>query len=399
VFLEKMIKRNAQFVQVVVHLQQKGEIPANSYVLDMDSVEENAGLISEEGKRLGLEVLPMTKQIGRNPIAFQSLAKKGLESYVAVDMGCAWPINAAGYHIGHIGHLVQIPQAETDAAASFKPAYWTVFNMEKAKAASMANERIGRTQNLLARIHAPGDIFYKGHEGGFNAAEIVTVANQLDELPNISFAGITTFPALLYNHESREVEATPNLGTLIKASEALRAAGRDEIVINAPGTTSTAVMATLASAGSTQVEPGHGITGSTPLHAVRDLPETPAVLYVSEVSHFHQGKAFCFGGGLYIDPVFPDYEVKCLVGKDPGTIIDRAMPVEFPPANAIDYYGMLSPEQGKTVEVGDTVLFGFRIQAFVTRAFVVPLSGVSNGEPVVGGVFTADGRKTNWPKY
>jgi predicted amino acid racemase len=398
-FLRKMIKRNPQFIKTVVQLHQNGEIPANSYVLDLDTVEKNAGIISAEGKRLGLKVFPMTKQIGRNPVAFHALAKEGLESYVAVDMGCAWSINAAGYKIGHIGHLVQIPSAETDAAASFKPDYWTVFNMEKAQAASDASGKIGREQKLLARIHAPGDIFYMGHEGGFEAKDITAVADMLDTLPNALFAGITTFPALLYNPDSREVEPTPNLGTLEKAAAILQAAGREDIEINAPGTTSKVVMPMLASAGSTQVEPGHGLTGSTPLHAVRDLPESPAVLYVTEVSHFYQGKAFCFGGGLYIDPVFPDYVVKCLVGKDPDTVTDRPMPVEFPPANAIDYYGLITPDPRYTVEVGDTVVFGFRIQAFVTRAFVVPLNGVSSGKPVIGGVYTPDGRKTNWPDW
>ena len=73
----------------------------------------------------------------------------------------------------------------------------------------------------------------------------------------------------------------------------------------------------LAEAGATQVEPGHGLTGTTPLHAVEDLPELPAVVYVSEVSHLHGGEAYCFGGGLYIDPVFPDYPVKAIVSREP----------------------------------------------------------------------------------
>ena len=38
------------------------------------------------------------------------------------------------------------------------------------------------------------------------------------------------------------------------------------------------------------------MSGTTPLHAVRDLPERPAVCYVSEVSHLHAGRAYCFGG-------------------------------------------------------------------------------------------------------
>lgn len=398
-FLKKLINRNPEFVKTVVQLQQEGKIPANSYVLDVDTIEANAEVLAAEGKRLGLKVYPMTKQIGRNPVVLKALARKGLDAYVAVDMGCALPIHASGCHVGHLGHLVQIPRAETDVAASFKPYYWTVFNMEKAQAAAEANGRINRTQDLLARIYAPGDTYYMGHEGGFKAEDVVKVADDLDSLPHARFAGITTFPALLFDVAAGEVKTTHNLGTLEKAAKVLADAGRKDIEINAPGTTSTAVMKMLADAGATQVEPGHGLTGTTPFHVVHDLAELPAVLYVTEVSHFYQDKAYCFGGGLYIDPVFPDYDIQGLVGKDPSTILQRPMPVKFPPANAIDYYGIISPGKQSHVEVGDSVVFGFRIQAFVTRAFVTPVSGISRGKPFVEGVFTPDGRKTEWPSW
>jgi len=84
---------------------------------------------------------------------------------------------------------------------------------------------------------------------------------------------------------------------------------------------------------------------------------------------------------------------------NPATIMDQQQPVDFPPVNAIDYYGMIENSDEIPMAVGDTVIFGFRIQAFLTRAFVVPLSGVSTQRPVVHGVFTPDGRKTNWPDW
>ena len=31
----------------------------------------------------------------------------------------------------------------------------------------------------------------------------------------------------------------------------------------------------LSDSGATQVEPGHGLTGTSPLHAVQELPEQP----------------------------------------------------------------------------------------------------------------------------
>jgi predicted amino acid racemase len=398
-FLKQLLKRNPEFVKASIQLHQAGKIPANSYVLDLDTMGKNAAVIAAEGKRLGLKVFPMTKQFGRNAKAMDVFARCGLNAYVAVDMGCAYPVQAAGYQIGHLGHLVQIPVAETQVAAGFKPLYWTVYNEEKAMAASWASGMVGNRQALLARLFAPGDIFYMGHEGGFRAENVVKVAETFDRLEHAYFAGITTFPALLYNGEKQTIDPTPNLKTLEIAARALRDSGRKNIEINAPGTTSTVVMETLASAGATQVEPGHGLTGTTPLHAVRDLPELPAALYLSEVSHIHNGSPFCFGGGMYIDPVFPDYEVKALAGKDPEEALKRSIAVKIPPPNAIDYYGIMQPAGNERLEVGDTVIFGFRIQAFVTRAYVVPVSGISTGKPVVEGVYTSEGRKTNWPLW
>ncbi len=167
--------------------------------------------------------------------------------------------------------------------------------------------------------------------------------------------------------------------------------------VNAPGTTSSATFATLAAAGATQVEPGHGLTGTTPLHATTDdLPELPAAAYVTEVSHSYGGRAYCFGGGMYIDPVFPPYQVQALVA--PGGDLDAAFlaDAELPPPSMIDYYGMLTPPGGRQIRPGDTVVFGFRIQAFVTRAYIVPIEGVQSGNPRCLGVWAADGRPAFW---
>jgi hypothetical protein len=43
--------------------------------------------------------------------------------------------------------------------------------------------------------------------------------------------------------------------------------------------------------------------------------------------------------------------------------------------------------------VGDTVVYGFRQQAFFRRPFVVPVAGVRSGTPDVRGIWTADGRE------
>jgi predicted amino acid racemase len=396
-FLDVIRRRNPKLVVQAIALHQAGAIPANSYVIDLDSVEANARVIREAADRRGLKVFAMTKQMGRSPAFCAAVKGAGIGEAVAVDMADARACSDAGLGIGHIGHLVQIPKAEVDVAASFGPRYWTVFNFDKAAEAAAASARQGRRQELLARIQNAGDQFYRGHEGGFDAADVAEVAGHLDALEGARFAGITTFPALLYDPETRKIAPTPNLKTLEMAAESLTASGRKDIEINAPGTTSSVVLDALADAGATQVEPGHGLTGTTPLHAVEDLPEVPAVVYLSEVSHHHGGEAYCFGGGLYIDPVFPDYEVKAIVSREPTVAASAQRRVEIPPPAAIDYYGMIDTASGTgPVHIGDSVVFGFRPQAFVTRAYVVGLSGVASDRVEVG-ISDATGHAVAWP--
>ena len=43
----------------------------------------------------------------------------------------------------------------------------------------------------------------------------------------------------------------------------------------------------------------------------------PPCCYLTEVSHLSGGKAYCFGGGFYIDPIFPEYDVKAIVSDEP----------------------------------------------------------------------------------
>jgi predicted amino acid racemase len=273
-----------------------------------------------------------------------------------------------------------------------------VFNAEKAAEAAAASVRLRREQPFFARIRGENDQFYRGHEGGFSASEIVAVAAALDKIPGGRFAGITTFPALLFDAENRTFKPTPNLETLRRASETLARFGYKNIEINAPGTTSSVTLKALAEAGATQVEPGHGLTGTTPLHVSDDLPEAPAVVYLTEVSHLSGGEAFCFGGGLYIDPVFPSYQLRAIVAREPRTGEAALRTVEIPPPEAIDYYGMIDASGPTRPAPGDSVVFGFRPQAFVTRAFVAGVSGLSTDRPLVESISHTSGAKAHWPR-
>ncbi len=395
-FLNKLMERNPEFVQAVVKLHQEGKIPSNSYVLDVDMMGENTKILKETGDKLGLTVLPMTKQIGRNPAVIRKMRDCGIEACVVVDMADARAVFEAGLKVGHVGHLVQVPKHESIAASTMNPLYWTVYSKEKALEVAEAARKTGRVQNVFARIYAKGDTFYTSHEGGFKAEEIVEVAKFIDSLEGVRFAGITTFPALLYDGDLEDINATHNLTTLAKTAEALREAGFTDIQINSPGTTSAAVMPILAKAGATQVEPGNALAGTTPLHAIKDLPEKPAILYLSEVSHFYEEQAYCFGGGMYIDPVFKPYDVHAFVGHDPDSIAKNKVACLMPRAESIDYYARLQAGEDK-IKTGDSVIFGFRCQAFVTRAYVTALAGMKTGTPYVEGIYDPYGKRVGWP--
>ena len=397
-FLDTLRRRNPRFIEAVIALHQSGALPANTFALDLDAIEENARYFSAQAKKFKLKTFAMTKQAGRLSGFCAAVMRGGIDKSVAVDMACALACDRAGLKTGHLGHLVQVPRHETDyAAATLKPDYWTVFSPEKGAQAAAAAARAGRTQQLLARIQTKGDTFYRGHEGGFEAADIVAVADALDEMNGAAFAGVTTFPALLFDADTRKVKPTPNLNTLNRAAEALTTAGRKDIEVNAPGTTSSVVLSALADAGATQCEPGNGLHGTTPLHAVEDLPEKPAMLYLTEISHHHGGKAYCFGGGLYIDPVFPKYQVKAIVSSEPTADRAALLDVEMPDYSAIDYYAMIDATQSRKPRAGDSVVFGFRGQAFVTRAYVAGIRGAAEGKPQIEDISNGFGDAVAWP--
>jgi predicted amino acid racemase len=384
VFLTLLQRRNPALLAAAAALHQAGDLPPNTYVLDLATIEQNAAALAAESSRLGLTPFAMTKQIGRNPDASRAVRAGGITHAVGVDLECAVAAAHGGLAVGHLGHLVQIPRAQAPTAARLAPSYWTVFSEQKAQEAAAAAHEIGRTQDLLVRVSAPGDRFYTGHEGGVDAGDIVAVADRIDALPGARFAGVTTFPATLFDAATGRASSTPNLRTLSRAAQALRAAGRDRVELNAPGTTSVSVLATLAEAGATQVEPGHGLTGTTPLHAVEDLVEAPAVAYVSEVSHVWNDTAYVFGGGLYVDPVLGGSRTEALVlRRGAGLSEAHRLVVDMPAPEAIDYYARI-PLGSDTVEPGDTVLFGFRPQVFVTRGLTAGLRDLDSTPRVVG---------------
>ncbi len=392
-FLETLARRNPSLLAAAVTLHQAGEIPPNSYVLDLDAIRANARLIKEAADRAGLQVYPMAKQVGRNPQFVRAVARAGMPKLVCVDWMGARMLARQKAQIGHVGHLVQIPRSEAHSIAALAPEAWTVFNVQKAREVSEAAQASGRTQDVLLRVVAPGDTFYPTHDGGFALDDAVSAAREIGRLPNVRVVGVTSFPTLLFDAEKRELVLTQNMQTIIRAAERLRRELDLKITqVNAPGTTSAETMQTLAEAGATHVEPGHGFTGTTPWHAYEDLPEKPAMCYVTEVTDVQGDQAYVIGGGLYVDPVIPEYQVRAFVGRTGEEALGQRADADLGSPAGIDYYALLDRRSAK-VEIGDSVVFGFRAQAFVTRAYIAAVRGISRGAAKVTGVYDVSGRR------
>jgi predicted amino acid racemase len=210
---------------------------------------------------------------------------------------------------------------------------------------------------------------------------VSSVAREIAVLPNVHVVGTTSFPCVRYDASGEGApELTPNFATAVRCAEALATDGFEITQINAPGNTSSATMPLLAEHGATHVEPGHGLTGTTPAHARHtDLPERPAFVYVSEISHHFRGRAYAFGGGLFQDIYPPDYPAKALVGASWDAARDNAVSYRHGVEQIIDYHALLEP--GDRCAVGDTALFGFRTQMQMTRSYVAPVSGIGDGNP------------------
>jgi len=389
-FLESLCRRNPEFIQMVADLHQQGKLKANTFILDYDTIKNNITLISEKAAQLGLTVYPMTKQIGRNPAILELLKKMNCGKVVAVDWMGALHIAAQGGEIGHVGHLVQVPKTETKAIANLCPEVWTVFSYEKAVEISNALAGTSLSQNLMVRVWKDGDTFYPGHEGGIPIKQLAETVERINSLPHVRVVGVTSFPCLLFDQTKRELYTTQNLDTVVEATALLRKHGHIVEQINTPGSTSTIVLEVLAKRGATHVEPGHGMTGTTPAHAFDDLPEKPAILYLSEVSHCYNEYAYFYGGGLYIDPVFSPYPVKALVGSDASGILEDRYETWLPDPSSIDYYGRVKGNR-IAIKNGDTVILGFRAQVFHTRARVSVIRRSESGVPQVMGTWDAMG--------
>ncbi|WP_252607312.1 YhfX family PLP-dependent enzyme [Bacillus paralicheniformis] len=378
-FLESTLKYNKKLIEAALDFHQRGIISPNTYVLDLDTVKKNAKVLDEKARKQDIELFFMTKQFGRNPLVAQAIAECGIGKAVAVDPWEAITLSQNGIKIGHVGHLVQIPIHMIPAILKLHPDYVTVFSLANARNISRAAKEMGRKQKVFLRIANKEDYIYKGQEGGFTFEQIVKDIESIEQLEGIEIAGLTSFPCILIQDGLPTV--TPNVTSMQTVKSFLMERGYKRLEMNMPSATSCGTIKLLKENGATQGEPGHALIGTTPIHATKKLAERPAMVYVTEVSHISNHHAYVFGGGFY-----PRSHMKAaLVGTNKNHL-KKVQAIEMTPDH-IDYYGALNTVEAK---VGDTAIFAFRTQVFVTNAHIAILKNVSE-DPELIGVFDSKG--------
>jgi len=380
-FIEAVLKNNSMLVDVAAKFHKSGKIEPDTYLIDLDMVRKNAELISKAGKEHGVSLYFMTKQFGRNPVIARAISEAGIDKAVAVDFNEARKLYRNGIKIGHLGHLVQIPKGCMKDALKMKPEVVTCFSVDMAKELSDAAEEMGIVQNILLRVIDDDDYLYPGQGGGIKLDVLEVVAKRIKKLPNVNVVGVTSFPCFLYNEQTGRIEPTNNVDTIIKAAELLKNIGFKITQINGPSATCVSSIPLLKKVGVTHGEPGHALTGTTPLHAGGTEQEGPAIVYVTEVSHLEGNKAYVFGGGFY-----PRSKMKRAYVPDKKLLLD----VEELPPESIDYYSTVLID-GNNLHIGDTVIYSFRTQIFVTRSKVAVVGGIQSGNPKLLGIFNSLG--------
>ena len=79
------MERNQPLVRLGIEWQQNGVILPDTYLLDYDTILENARSIKQAGDANGVQNFFMLKQIGRNPLIARALTDMGYVGAVCVD--------------------------------------------------------------------------------------------------------------------------------------------------------------------------------------------------------------------------------------------------------------------------------------------------------------------------
>ena len=381
-FVEKLTQNNPNLIDASLSLFKQGLIMPNTYVLDYDAFMDNGKAILEVAKKNDIKLFYMLKQIGRNPLIAKGLDEIGFDGCVAVDFDEALTMKANDCKLGHVGHLVQIPRNAIKDILLAKPEYITVYSLEKIKDINEEASKLNIIQKIVLRIIDEDSDLYSGQIGGFSSDSLKTLVPEIEKLENIKIGGLTVFPALLYDAEDTQIKATKNIKAMDRAKIIMEELGYKDLMINLPSCTCTNSIPLIKQIGGTCGEPGHGLSGTTPLHKDSNQVERVAYLYLSEVSHNYKEHAYIYGGGHYRR----SHMENALVGYD----LKKAK-VTAPSMESIDYHYELD----SNYDVNEPVIMCYRTQVFTTRSHVAVVKGISTGDVKLLGIYNGLGQKEN----
>jgi predicted amino acid racemase len=381
-------------LEAAIRLHQEGAIPPSTHLIDLDAVAHNAQVIAEAARRLRLKAFAMTKQDGHEPHMTGVVLDRGFDGITAVEAMQAYRIHRHGFPLGNVGHTSPLPWAEVERILAMDPQYVTVYTLEAARRVSDACVALGRTQPLYVTVGRTGD---EGTDaelfGGWSEAECVEAIRPILELPSVRVAGIAQHVTIDYpsQDDPRTARPTEAFFTSLRARERLeRQLGLSDLRINCSGNCNAITAETLASYGATDIEPGAALVGSGRFHALLEMPEIPAQVFVSEITHHWDGNAYAIGGGFGFvwdmdGTLTPFYGI---VGRSLEEA--RTRPLEFLGPPWYDVFGRFRDPEGKA-RVGETLLFVHLPQVIMERCYVAAVSGISTSTPIVEALLDSEG--------
>ncbi|WP_311678758.1 alanine racemase [Sneathia vaginalis] len=378
-FLKRLLDTNKAFVDASLNLYKKGLILPDSYCIDVDMFLENAKNILNEAKKYNINLFYMLKQVGRNPYLAKKLEDLGYKGAVCVDFKEVEVMMKNNLKLCNIGHLVQIPKNMLSRVIEYGVEIITVYSYDMIKEISNIALSLNKTQDIMLRILDENSEIYPGQEAGFSVNEVKELIPKLKDLKGVKLNGITSFPCFLYSPDEKCIKETNNLFSVLEVNEFLKKQNLYVKHINLPSVSTVENIKKIYSYGGTDAEPGHALTGTTPLNIDSGI-EIPAYLYISEISHVFKNNSYFYGGGYY-----PRGHMKH------GYIDNKIVNVNNFNATNIDYYLSL---EGK-YNIFDPIILCFRTQMFVTRSDIVLIEGIHSNNIHIVGIYNTQGDKKN----
>ncbi|WP_288867133.1 alanine racemase [uncultured Sneathia sp.] len=378
-FLKRLLNTNKAFVDASLNLYKKGLILPDSYCIDVDMFLENAKNILNEAKKYNINLFYMLKQVGRNPYLAKKLEDLGYKGAVCVDFKEVEVMMKNNLKLCNIGHLVQIPKNMLSRVIEYGVEIITVYSYDMIKEISNIALSLNKTQDIMLRILDENSEIYPGQEAGFSVNEVKELIPKLKDLKGVKLNGITSFPCFLYSPDEKCIKETNNLFSVLEVNEFLKNQNLYVKHINLPSVSTVENIKKIYSYGGTDAEPGHALTGTTPLNIDSGI-EIPAYLYISEISHVFKNNSYFYGGGYY-----PRGHMKH------GYIDNKIVNVNNFNATNIDYYLSL---EGK-YNIFDPIILCFRTQMFVTRSDIVLIEGIHSNNIHIVGIYNTQGDKKN----